>query len=404
MNAFTLPDPVAAAVDDAIDRDLTESQWSEGLREFHHREMMAKRLKEVRFIHIVAFAFGVACLLLDEMVGLLTEGLVLRVGLCGLVFGPAICLPRSDRDWLETIRGVAPPVVAALSVSMLAEAGPTDHTDRYLMAGGFFITAAIMILPLRMEEHTLLAVFGFAALMAPAMVTGRAAVTPYDDLPVFLFLCCVGPLALAYRTARLRDRNFLLVVQARLAQEKLMRNNALLRRLSDEDALTGILNRRGFTERFDAAYAQTLAANDTLAVFMIDIDHFKRFNDSYGHPAGDKCLVQVADGLSRRIEGEDALIGRFGGEEFIAAWRGGSLEEAESIAMGFRQAVSEVRVEDQGRRLPAITASVGWTAIADMHPNLSTLVNRADKALYRAKQAGRNRVMQYTRKMMPGSD
>ncbi|MXP09737.1 GGDEF domain-containing protein [Pseudoblastomonas halimionae] len=404
MNAFSLPDPIAAAVDDAIDRDLAHSQWSEGLREFHHREMMAKRLKEVRFIHIFAFVFGVACLILDEMVGLLTEGLLMRVGLCGLVFGPAICLPRSNRNWLETVRGVAPPVVAALSVSILAEVGPTDHADRYLMAGGFYITAAIMILPLRMKEHILLAAFGFAALMAPALMAGRAFANPYDDLPVYLLLCCVGPLALAYRMARLRDRNFLLVVQARLAQDKLMRNNALLRRLSDEDGLTGILNRRGFTQRFDDAYAQTLATNETLAVFMIDIDHFKRFNDSYGHPAGDKCLIQVADGLSRRIEDEDALIGRFGGEEFIAAWRGGSLEDAEAIAVGLRQAVSEVRVEDHGQRLPAITASVGWTAIAGKRPHLSTLVNRADKALYRAKQAGRNRVMQFTRKMLPGSD
>ena len=404
MNAFSLPDPIASAVDDAIERDLPESRWSEGLREFHHREMMAKRLREVRFIHIFAFMLGVACLVLDEMTGLLAEGVLLRVVLCAPIFVPAIFLPNSGRSSLETLRALAPPLVATLAVSILAEMAPQDQTDRYLMAGGFYISAAIIILPLRMKEHALLAVLAFGALIAPACVAARFATIPHDDLVFFLLLCCVCPLALAYRTARLRNRNFLLVLQARLAQEKLMRNNELLRRLSDEDSLTGILNRRGFTQRFDEAYANTLETNETLAVFMIDIDNFKRFNDTHGHPAGDKCLIQVADGLSRRIEDEDALIGRFGGEEFIAAWRGSSSEGAEAIAEGFRRAVSDICVEIHDRTLPAITASVGWTSVTGKRPNLSTLINRADKALYRAKKEGRNRAMRYTRKLMPGAD
>ena len=404
MNAFSLPDPLATAVDEAIRRDLRETRWSGGLQELYEREIIAKRVREIRFIHLVAFWFGLACLALDEMTGVFYEGLLLRGGVCALVFIPAICTPRSDRQWLETVRALAPPLIATFSITTLAEFAPPDHTDRYLMAGGFYVSVAIILLPLRMREHALLSALGFIALILPAFIAVRFAFVPHAELMLFLLLCCLGPLALANRTARLRDRNFLLVLQARLVQEKLIRSNDLLRRLSDEDALTGILNRRGFTQKFDQAYANTLEANETLAVFMIDIDHFKRFNDDYGHPAGDKCLIHVADGLSRRMEEEDGLIGRFGGEEFIAAWRGSSPEEAKAIAEAFRRVVGEIEIRDNGRALPPITVSVGWTSVTGKRPRLSNLINRADKALYRAKQAGRNRAMRYSRNILRDTD
>jgi diguanylate cyclase (GGDEF)-like protein len=173
-----------------------------------------------------------------------------------------------------------------------------------------------------------------------------------------------------------------------LTQVEIQRQRDELETLARRDPLTGLGNRRSFDESLGRAHRRARRQNLGLAVLMIDIDHFKRLNDTYGHPEGDRRLRAVATILDHGLQRGDDLLARYGGEEFIAALA--SSEAAQAAQLGER-----LRAAVEAARLPAadghVTISVGvaWQA-ADDERNPADLVDRADQALYRAKHAGRN--------------
>ncbi|HEY3494693.1 MAG TPA: GGDEF domain-containing protein [Polyangiaceae bacterium] len=182
---------------------------------------------------------------------------------------------------------------------------------------------------------------------------------------------------------RLRGNNGALSESLRL-QKEFQRHAAL-------DALTGLNNRRWLDEMVPRQLRRSRFQNQPLSLVMLDVDHFKRFNDEHGHQAGDFVLFAVAQVLRSRLRPTD-LVGRYGGEEFTillpATDRAGARIAAERV----RSAVAETELElPDGRRLPQVTVSLG---IAEATPEIETaeLFERADRALYRAKSAGRNRV------------
>lgn len=175
-----------------------------------------------------------------------------------------------------------------------------------------------------------------------------------------------------------------------LSQVEIQRQRDELEKLARRDPLTGLGNRRSFDESLGAAHRRARRQGLGLAVLMIDIDHFKRLNDTYGHPEGDQRLQSVAAILDGCLQRGDDLLARYGGEEFIAALP--SPDAAHAMALGER-----VRASVEAAALPApeatVTISVGvaWQAPGEEH-DPRDLVERADQALYRAKRAGRNRV------------
>jgi diguanylate cyclase (GGDEF)-like protein/PAS domain S-box-containing protein len=167
-------------------------------------------------------------------------------------------------------------------------------------------------------------------------------------------------------------------------------NDALIE-LAMRDPLTGLLNRRAFFEGGAAVLERATAEGRRVAVLMLDVDHFKRFNDQYGHATGDAVLQRVAACLKRTLREQD-LVARYGGEEFCALMQ--DLGEAETLALAER-----VRVEiqrhagdalNEGRSL-LVTASVGWCWRTGEAP-LADMLRSADTALYEAKRGGRNAV------------
>jgi diguanylate cyclase (GGDEF)-like protein len=163
------------------------------------------------------------------------------------------------------------------------------------------------------------------------------------------------------------------------------------KRLAAHDPLTHAYNRRWLDENLPRLLARA-RADRPLAVVMVDIDHFKRLNDTVGHAAGDRVLVAVADTLRRRFRPAD-LVARYGGEEFAVLMPGTDLGSASKAAERVRQAVRFTRFAGHdGAPLPAVTVSCG---VATSRPNDSAeaVVRRADGALYRAKAAGRDRVV-----------
>jgi len=170
---------------------------------------------------------------------------------------------------------------------------------------------------------------------------------------------------------------------------------AELRRLASSDPLTGVPNRR----RFEESSAQIIAAKEAggrcVAVLMLDVDHFKKINDTHGHPVGDEVLKVVARRCREALREHD-LFARFGGEEFIALLPSTSAAEAPLAAERLRSVIAAAPVHVDGVQVP-VTISVGG-AVGETLPGadkalLEALIGQADEALYAAKAGGRNRVM-----------
>jgi two-component system, cell cycle response regulator len=174
--------------------------------------------------------------------------------------------------------------------------------------------------------------------------------------------------------------------------ERLASMQRQLIRLATTDPLTGVLNRRAFFERAAEAFARVEAGAGMLSAVMFDIDHFKRVNDSYGHGVGDETLCSVA-GVAADHSGVvgRGVVGRLGGEEFAILLEGADLPAAVQLAAGLRAKIAELRIAtEQGPLAVTCSLGVGERTAGD---TVDRLLKRADVALYRAKQGGRNRVV-----------
>jgi diguanylate cyclase (GGDEF)-like protein/PAS domain S-box-containing protein len=161
---------------------------------------------------------------------------------------------------------------------------------------------------------------------------------------------------------------------------------AELRNFAVTDGLTGVWNRRQGTELLAADLAAR-RPGQALSLLMLDIDHFKAINDTFGHQAGDHVLIEIASRLRRSLRGND-MVARWGGEEFIVLVRDCALPDAGRLAENIRAAIAEVPFGPMGR----ITVSIGAAEARD-NEDLQSWLSRADQALYRAKRAGRNEVV-----------
>jgi two-component system cell cycle response regulator len=185
------------------------------------------------------------------------------------------------------------------------------------------------------------------------------------------------------------------VIQRAQMVESTMADNARLEQLAQTDPLTQLLNRRALTERITAEMERALRYDSTLALLMIDIDHFKKVNDTFGHLVGDDVLRDVGQLLLDTIRVSD-IVARYGGEEFLILLPETDEAGAVSFAERIRTAVEDHAFARGGENPPLrITSSVGVAVFpAARIENVEDLLSRSDAALYRAKADGRNRVRQ----------
>jgi diguanylate cyclase (GGDEF)-like protein len=180
------------------------------------------------------------------------------------------------------------------------------------------------------------------------------------------------------------------VTQQKSAEKKL----AVLASL---DGLTGIANRRRFDERFKEEWSRAFRENTPLSLLMIDVDHFKKFNDRYGHQAGDRCLQSLAKALAREARRPADLAARYGGEEFVLLLPNTEAAGCEAIGEKFCETVLKLGLVHEAN-LPSgrVTISLGGATIwptAQLPSDSSSLIKAADEALYAAKRNGRNRLV-----------
>jgi diguanylate cyclase len=159
------------------------------------------------------------------------------------------------------------------------------------------------------------------------------------------------------------------------------------------DALTGLPNRLAFEDFFGEAQLAAAKSGRPLSVLLIDVDHFKRFNDDFGHGVGDQVLRLIAKVLRERVRDQD-LPARYGGEELVAVFPGSDLKACAAVGEAIRRLISECQItrRSTGEVLPGITVSIG---AAQLQPgeSMADLIERCDRALYKAKATGRDRVV-----------
>lgn len=178
-------------------------------------------------------------------------------------------------------------------------------------------------------------------------------------------------------------------------QEQLILAREKMRERATRDALTGLLNRGSIFELAPHELLRAQGDKAPFSVLLCDIDHFKRLNDTLGHPAGDAALREVAQRLSAAARSSD-LVGRYGGEEFLIALSRSSTAQAEEVAERMRRAVCEAPIA-AGTESVRVTISIGGAAcLPEERLGFAALVKRADDCLLRAKSSGRNRVIMHT--------
>lgn len=180
----------------------------------------------------------------------------------------------------------------------------------------------------------------------------------------------------------------------RQSKLELQQANQKLSILALTDGLTGISNRRHFDEQALALLSMAQRTKVSLAVLMIDIDHFKQYNDHYGHAAGDACLIEVGKVIAAAFQRPGDCAARYGGEEFAVVSLGVSLEEMQQHAQQLREQVMALDIPHLKSKYARITVSIGVVAHLPKRENsISMLLKKADDALYVAKERGRNCVV-----------
>ncbi|MGZ5819591.1 MAG: diguanylate cyclase [Burkholderiaceae bacterium] len=164
--------------------------------------------------------------------------------------------------------------------------------------------------------------------------------------------------------------------------------------LATQDGLTGIANRRRFDELLHLEWGRAMRDSKVLTLLMIDVDHFKTYNDKYGHQAGDACLKAIAAAMADCIQRTVDVVARYGGEEFAVILPNAPLSGAIVVAERIRAAIERLDLSEHGGQENNVTISIGVaTTIPQQAGGFSRLVAAADAALYQAKREGRNRVV-----------
>jgi len=289
-----------------------------------------------------------------------------------------------------------------------------------------FLSANVSIELARINRHVMaagMAGLGWGALSIALPLLGRsskaailiimliAVIVALPRLVVFLpifFAFAIGvyaPLLLATPFLDFETLHMVLVILvvvgatlwASASEVRKILIDVLLKQISSEqasweDRLTGIGNRRSFDANMATTWAQASRAKVPLSLMMVDVDFFKKFNDSYGHQAGDECLRQVASALDSCARRTGDSVTRYGGEEFAVVLFHTPLNEARNISDSMLTAVQKLNIRHEQSTHEIVTISMGIaTIVPTMENSMQQLIEEADKALYRAKENGRNR-------------
>jgi diguanylate cyclase (GGDEF)-like protein len=298
---------------------------------------------------------------------------------------------------LEVVLG-AGMFLILLAVSLMGIAAGGEWYERYLNVMVFVAIVGITTFNVSMRLTLSIAVMALGLYLAFQLQNPLVEVR--STISAFLFLASgITATVVARRTITiLAHKTFLLELRDKGRLGELADANARLERLSKIDPLTGVANRRWMTELLNLLWNDAPSAQRGIALLMCDVDEFKKLNDSLGHAAGDRCLVEVANIISSRIRRSVDQVARYGGEEFLVLLPKVTEAEAVAIAESIREGVAAAALPNpKSRVLPVVTISVGIAFSSSIAGGLTPeqMQSQADAALYFAKHSGRNRVALY---------
>lgn len=258
------------------------------------------------------------------------------------------------------------------------------------------ITLLLVALGLRFFTPVLLLLYGLSAIIG--VVTAKLAGLTVDTLAFFYYYILFGTviLALAAIAERQERFGFLQELLATLQGAELVRLNRKLDKIAHEDALTGIPNRRSFDDAAEREFDRARRDRQPVSILLLDVDYFKRYNDSYGHAVGDKCLQTVARALDECLRRPADMAARYGGEEFIVMLPNTPVHGAAQMAERILQQIDRLAIPHAASAVAShVTVSIGAKTLRPDEPphSLKETVKLADDALYAAKGAGRHRFM-----------
>ena len=295
------------------------------------------------------------------------------------------------REWFPVMTGV---VAAAIPAWLSIRSSDT-------LAPAYLVSLALILLfnggVMRMRfRHGLASTLGVLLVYAMALTQ----LEPFPGvlmIAVTLVLVATGVFTLygCYWLEHEERTNWLMLQHEHLLLAEIEKGNRRLDQLSRHDALTGLANRRHVDEFLQQVWDRARKEGDEVSLLMMDIDHFKAFNDRYGHPEGDACLKDVAEAMGAHLRQPGDLVGRFGGEEFIAVLNRTGLGAAMVAAERVRHGVKQLgRAHAASGTAPVVTVSIGAACVRPGRHERSPerLIALADRALYQAKSGGRDRV------------
>ncbi len=333
---------------------------------------------------------------------------------------------RRGHAGIAILASVAAILVAACGLTLLATAGHDalpaimrgDNTTPALIvvvSGVWGLSLLALLVLSRRRPHSVLDLWLMVVMVAWLFDIALSAVLNAGRFDLGFYAGRIyGLMATSFVLVVLLLENSRLYARLIEAYARDRRKAAELERLSTVDALTGIANRRAFDEALDQEWRRTLRHKTPLCLLMIDVDYFKRFNDAYGHVAGDQCLQTVAAALAGNARRAGEMAARYGGEEFAVLLPQTDLDEARRLAQRMCQVVRDLNIPHKESGVAAhVTTSVGVASAlhalvsesegAPLAPDgaraearrsaPSVLVKAADQALYAAKTAGRNRAV-----------
>lgn len=374
----------------------------EALEAQFRTETDADRNRQLRFWTGVCLASNFVLLGFDlwSMPELWRLCLLLRLGIAVPVAAWAWHAFGGPRPrWQESLASVLPAVTNVFATLALFALSADFDFPRSVLVLALSVTWLGAPVPLRIPDAALFVTLTLVLGGAADLVGMTAHDAPFVHPHVVLICLVVVALSLFGRVVAERQarQRFLQGLGLRSEAELLARSNARLQRMLSTDQLTGLANRRAFDEALAEAWRQGATAPAPVAAMMIDIDHFKLFNDSAGHQEGDRNIVAVAGAIAQNIRHGSDLAARYGGEEFVVLMLGTTEAEARVMAERVRTGVEALQMLHPGfrdtRRL--VTVSVGVAAADPAAPGATPagLLAAADDALYAAKRAGRDRVV-----------
>lgn len=388
-----------------IDKTLSWMRFPTALETQFLREGASHRLRYFMISGWLSLIVFNGFLLTDYLLAPDVLGLAVKVRL--LVFTPtALCVLTVGtfaRGWV--LRHFPPLVLEGVVVGSGVAAGAVLayllSASHHPMSQYYHVGLMVVIIYGNLVQRLR---FWYALIFSLAVyamhVGGVLMVTAFNPRLIWPMAAMIGAtvvftLMANYAMERDQRRQYLLSLRRKLVLQDLADLQQRLQKQSRVDALTGVYNRRHFDEYLEQVWRRAQFGRSDVAIIMVDIDHFKQFNDHYGHLIGDTCLIQVAQAMHDSLRRPADLVARLGGEEFVALLPDANAEVATAAAERLRQAIEKLLIpHGESDTSIVVTISVGVGHCRPGPGQLAPgLIDMADQALYQAKHAGRNQVV-----------